>query len=248
MKLILVLLLACAAVLPARAQDAFLTNLPRLGAGFAEQATAAEEMGAAGDPRALPVLQALAESRLLRRPDGTLLMQTAPGQAVLAATNEAADPAGAELVRINNRVRGALRVALGRLQIVATDPEARLTAVQGVLRSRSAADIPLLEAALARETVARIRTQITLALAASRLASDNPDLKRMAITALRRTGLTPRAASCSKRAPPTRPWPRRSPPPSRRSTGACRSAVPSRRCSRACRSAPCSCSPPLAWR
>ncbi len=188
MKLILALLLACAAVLPARAQDAFLTNLPRLAAGFAEQATAAEAMGVAGDPRALPVLQALADSRLLRRPDGTLLVQTAPGQAVLAATGEATDPAGAEVVRINNRVRGALRVALGRLQIVSNDPEARLTAVQGVLRSRSTADIPLLEAALARETVSRIRTQIHLALAASRLASDDAELKRAAIAALATNG------------------------------------------------------------
>ena len=188
MKLILALVLVIAAIVPARAQDAFLSNLPRLAAGFAEQATAAEEMGAAGDPRALPVLQALSDGRLLRRADGSLLVQSAPGQAVEAATGAAADPAGAEVVRINNRVRAALRVALGRLQIVATDPNARLAAVQGVLRSRSPADIPLLETALARESVPRIRVQIELALAASRLAADNPEVKRAAIIALANNG------------------------------------------------------------
>ncbi|WP_198368555.1 urea ABC transporter permease subunit UrtB [Roseomonas rosulenta] len=188
MKVLLALLLVLAAALPARAQDAFLANLPRLGAGFGEQAAAAEELGAAGDPRALPVLQALSDGRLLRRADGSLLIQSVPGQAVEAVSGTAADPAGAETVRINNRVRAALRVALGRLQIVANDPEARLTAVQGVLRSRSASDIPILETALARETVPRIRAQIELALAASRLAADNPDVKRAAIAGLAANG------------------------------------------------------------
>jgi urea transport system permease protein len=100
------------------------------------------------------------------------------------ATGAAADPAGAEPVRINNRVRQALRGALGRLSLVSPDPADRLAAAEAVLRSRSADTVPLLEAALARENVARIRERMELALAAARLAAADEGAKRAGILAL----------------------------------------------------------------
>ena len=72
------------------------------------------------------------------------------------APGEAAPPGG-EPVRVNNRVRVALRGALGRLQLVSPDPAERLAAAEAVFRSRDAANVPLLESALAREAVPRIR-------------------------------------------------------------------------------------------
>ena len=186
-RILFALFLLLAAGLPARAQDAFTAALPGIGASFNDTATAVDALGVAGDPRALPLLQALSENRLLRRADGTLLMTTPEGARDIPG-GATADPAGADPVRLNNRVRVALRVALGRLQIIADDPEVRLAAVQGVLRSRSASDLPILETALARESVPRIRAQIELAIAASRLAADNPDVKRAAIAALAANG------------------------------------------------------------
>lgn len=53
------------------------------------------------------------------------------------------DAARTEALRINNRVRMALRGALGRLQLVSPD------AAEAVFRSRSAENVPLLDAALA---------------------------------------------------------------------------------------------------
>ncbi|MBR0652902.1 urea ABC transporter permease subunit UrtB [Roseomonas terrae] len=184
-RIIALLLLMAAAALPARAQDAFLDALPGLGGNFTAQAEAVDRLGAAGDPRALPVLRALSDGRLVKLSDGTLLVRD--GAAFTnAATGAAATPAEADTQRIsiNNRVRVALRGALGRLQIISPDAGERLAAAEGIFRSRSADNVGLLETALARETVPRIRDQIALALAVSRLVSADPAAKMAGITAL----------------------------------------------------------------
>jgi urea transport system permease protein len=191
MKRLLPFLLLLALALPARAQDAFLATLPGLAGGFAAQAQAAEQLGTLADPRALPVLRALSDGRLLKRADGTLLIRE--GDAVTeAATGNAADAAGAEQVRINNRVRVSLRGALGRLQIISPDAAERLAAADSVMRSRSAENVPLLETALARESVPRIRERLELALGVSRLVSSD--------TAARRAGIATLGASASTEA------------------------------------------------
>ncbi len=179
----LALLLAAGSAAPARAQDAFTAALPGLAGGFGQIAEAVEKLGTSADPRALPLLQALQEGRLLKREDGTLLIQTDAGTTE-ALTGRAAEPGDAEAVRVNNRVRGALRGALGSLQILSTNPEERLKAAEDVFRSRSAQNIAPLEAALARETVPAIRTQLELSLAASRLASPDNAVRLQGINAL----------------------------------------------------------------
>jgi urea transport system permease protein len=169
-RLILSLLLVLGLAPICFAQDEFNATALRLGGSFGEQAEAVEKLGLSGDPRALPLLQALADGKLARMPDGALRIGDAD-----ALTGAPADATGASPVRINNRVRAALRSALGRLQIVSPDPAERLRAADGILRSRSAQDLPLLDAALARETVPRIRERLVLAQGAARLASDDSD-------------------------------------------------------------------------
>jgi len=173
----LLILIALLLTLPANAQDTFDSTLPGLTQGFTAQAEAVERLGALGDPRAIPLLRALSDGRLLRHPDGTL------------AIRDGTDLPGAEPLRINNRVRVALRGALGRLQIVSPDATERLTAADSVFLTRSAENVPLLEAALARETVPRIRDRMALALAASRLVADDPAAKRAGIAALSASAL-----------------------------------------------------------
>ena len=185
MKRILLLLLLLSASLPAWAQDAFVTALQGLGGNFNAQAESVERLGALGDPRALPALRALSDGRLLRAADGTLVIRE--GNALLdASTGAAIEAGGAEPARlnINNRVRAALRGALGRLQIVSPDSAERLAAAEGIFRTRSAESIPLLEAALRRESVPRIRERIELALGASRLVAPDAEAKLAGITAL----------------------------------------------------------------
>ncbi|WP_211849383.1 urea ABC transporter permease subunit UrtB [Neoroseomonas eburnea] len=166
-----------------RAQDAFGAALPGLAGGFAQQVEAAERLGALGDPRAVPILRALYDGRLLRGADGALLIRDGE-RATVAVTGAAADAAEAEQVRINNRVRAVLRGVLGRLSLVSSDPAERLAAAEAVFRSRTAENIPLLEAALARENSARIRERLELALGASRLAAGDDAERRAGIVAL----------------------------------------------------------------
>jgi urea transport system permease protein len=178
----LLLLLA----LPARAQDAFLDALPGLAGGYGEQADTAARLGILADPRALPILSAMSEGRLRKLPDGTLLLPDGTNP----ATGQSVDAAAAEPVRLNNRVRQALRGAIGQLQILSPDPEARRAAADAVFRTRNAANVPLLETALARETVPEIRRLLELALAASQLVADDAEGKRAAIERLGSAGTT----------------------------------------------------------
>jgi urea transport system permease protein len=86
-------------VSPARAQDAFTAALPGLAGGFGQIAEAVEKLGASADPRALPLLQALQEGRLLKREDGTLLLQTDAGTTEVP-TGRATEAGDAEAVRV----------------------------------------------------------------------------------------------------------------------------------------------------
>ena len=162
---LLVLVLICAVVGSATAQTSLAPTavpslaptavpsleslLPRLGESFGAQATAAEALGGLADPRALPVLRALGAGRLARNLEGQLAIDGrdpltgAPVSGIL------------ETLTVNNRVRVALRGAIGRLAIVSPDPAERSAAAEAVFRTRSADNVPLLEAALARETDAR---------------------------------------------------------------------------------------------
>jgi urea transport system permease protein len=195
MKRIIPLLFLLLVALPARAQDAFVTALPGLGGGFGAQVQSVGQLGALGDPRALPVLRALSEGRLLRLADGTLLIRDGTGltSAATGAPVEIAE-ADTQRITINNRVRGALRGALGQLQIMSPDAAERLAAADAIFRSRNADNVPLLDAALARETEPSVHERIALALAASRLVAADPAQKRAGIEALGATA-SPEARS-----------------------------------------------------
>ena len=187
--------------LPVRAEDAFVTALEGLGDGFSETAEAVEKLGATGDPRALALLRTLQDGGLQKTTDGHVLIQQGDGF-VDAVTGAKADATDAEEVRLNNRVRQALRGALGRLQILSPDAAERAAAADAVFRSRNPDNVPALKTALARETVPAIRTQLELALAASQLVADDEAEKRDAIARLGSAGSTEAVSDSVSRAPP----------------------------------------------
>ena len=173
LSVLLLLLASLAAPAAAQQQDAFDAALAGLGGNFNQQAEAVERLGALGDPRAVPVLRAMADGRLLKRPDGGGIVP--PGEAA---------PPGAEAVRVNNRVRVALRGALGRLQLVSPSR----TSASRRPRPCSAAATPRTCRCWKRRSpansVPRIRAQMELSLAASRLVAADEDAKRAAVSAL----------------------------------------------------------------
>ena len=173
-------------VLPARA-DEFATLLPALAGGsFAEKEQAVIALGKLGDERAVMVLTALKDGRLIKAPDGRVLVSdatklvdpiTGAGVSGLAADT-------AERIRVNNRLRGAIEGALGELTLFSPDPAARLAAAQDAPRHPSADQAALLEKALNAEKDSAVRAAMEQSLLASRLVAGTKEEKFVAVRAL----------------------------------------------------------------
>ena len=124
-------------------------------------------VAASGSPLALDVIQALTDGRLSFSGDKVFYKDNA-GAIVDAATGKPAASAPADLktVRLNNRLRRTVEAALGGLTLMSSDPGKRLEAAQAVFRSREAAALPTLDAALAKETDSRVKRALSEARAA----------------------------------------------------------------------------------
>lgn len=152
--------------MPARA-DTLSDAIQALNApDFAGKAQAIDTLAATGDPRALPILEAMVGGMLFtRKEDGRLVIGTGTRELTLtdAVTGEALGTATSrELSRItvNNSVRNILSAAVGRLQIGHPDPQRRLAAADIIARDPSPAAIGLLREALPRESVEPVRAAI----------------------------------------------------------------------------------------
>ncbi|MCP8940636.1 urea ABC transporter permease subunit UrtB [Alsobacter sp. SYSU M60028] len=141
---------------------------------FAQIEAGIADLTASGSPLALPALEALADGRLYYSPDKSVFIKQADGRWIDARTGaaSAADPASPKPVRLNNRVRRALEAALGSLSLMNPDPAKRLAAAEAVVKSRDAAALPAVEAALAKETDPRIRKALSQAKAATTIFLD----------------------------------------------------------------------------
>ena len=175
--------LTVAIVAPAGAAT-FADALARLSAdSYAETETAIGEIASSGDAMAGPVIQALADGRLLLGPDRRVVIREGSGALLDAATGQklaGERPAGLKPVRVNNRLRRAIDAALGGLTLLAPDPGKRLEAAAAVFKSRNAAALPALQTALERESDPRIKRALIEAKAAIILLSaDQPELDRL---------------------------------------------------------------------
>jgi urea transport system permease protein len=163
--------LSLAAPLQAQPIDAALQKLTT--DSYADTVEAIGDLAASGHPLAADLVQGIPDGAVLF--DATakkVYLKTAAGL-IDAATGAAATPAADALspVRANNRVRGVVSAALGTLTLLAPDPAKRRAAAEAVFKSRDAAALPALDAALAKETVADIRIAFQAARAAIVLTS-----------------------------------------------------------------------------
>lgn len=167
--------------------------LPVLATGsYGEKSEAVGLLGTGGDSRAIPVLQAFLEGNLYARKDNGEIFITEPRGEILVLRDpltlaEVGQAAKADLdrARVNNRVRGVIRTALGALQLSSEDASVRRQSAQALFRARSAEMIPVLEAALAQEEDAKAHTEIVRSLAASNLEfSTDPGVRTAAVLEL----------------------------------------------------------------
>jgi urea transport system permease protein len=122
-----------------------------------------------GDPRAATIIEALQDGRLLFSATSKgVLVKDRGGALTDAATGAAvaSPPGDLSLVRINNRLRRTVAAAIGSLTLMSADPVRRYEAAQAVFKSRDAGALETVEAALAKESDARIKKALGEARAA----------------------------------------------------------------------------------
>jgi len=137
---------------------------------FSDTDAAITGVASSGHPLAAKVIGALQDGRLLFDADAKKVYVREPSGAIVeAATGKAvagAAPTGLKTVRLNNRLRRSIEAALGGLTLLAPDPKQRFDAAQAVFKSREAKALPALEAALMKETDARVKAALLQARAA----------------------------------------------------------------------------------
>ena len=186
--LLTVFLSATALVQPAGAQTADLRPLvDALGAGgFGDTEMQVAALAATGDPAVAPVLEALGDGNLyIRKSDRTVVIATKSGPVyalVDPLTGEKAgeEPSGGlDKIKVNNRLRRAIRKALGSLTLMSPDPAIRRAAAAAVFQSGDPEAIELIEAAIAGEKDPRIAKLMREARAAAVIKSDRPDAEKI---------------------------------------------------------------------
>jgi len=152
---------------------------------FKDREAAVLALAAAGDDRAVPILEALAEGDLyVRKADGKVVFARKAGSG-FALTDpldgaELGDAArgAVEKVKVNNGLRRTIRTALGQMTLLSPDAGTRLDAARSILKSADPASIELLEAALAEETDPAVRATMEAARAVIVLKTD-ADIEEM---------------------------------------------------------------------
>ncbi len=165
--------------MPARADLA--SALARLAEdSYSETATALDEIVASGAPNAALIIEAMADRRLFFvSASKAVFYKDAAGKAVDAGTAKplAAEPAGGQVVRINNRLRGAIDAALGSMTLMSPDPVKRIQAADSVFKTRDPKSLAAIDMALAKETHTAARRAFSRARAAVLLKDPATQLK-----------------------------------------------------------------------
>ena len=143
---------------------------------FAETDTGIGEVAATADPRAATIIEALQDGRLsFSAEEKKVFYKDASGNLIdaLSGAPVAAEPADLSDVRLNNRVRRALDAAIGGLSLQAREPAKRLQSAEAVFKSREGSVLPALDAAIAKETDAKIKQAMVEARAAVIINSED---------------------------------------------------------------------------
>ena len=152
---------------------------------------AIKSLGNQENPSALPALEALKENRLRVSEDGTLIIINKSGdKGRNALTAEKIDVNSFKLrkPRINNSVRRALSLAIGKLQLQSSDSSIRLKAAEQLLKKTTSGSVDLVEKVLAKETNGDIREVLNLVLAKDRLNSGDKAKRLASLITIREFG------------------------------------------------------------
>ena len=128
-----------------------------------------------GGPRAVAVLQALAQDQLFARMDGSLIYKQGDGfkDAITGQPVAGVKPDDLSDVTVNNRLRGVLQGVLGQLTLQSPDAALRIKAAQAIADQPTPSSVADLTKALDKESDPAVREAMTKTLAMLDLR--NPD-------------------------------------------------------------------------
>ena len=139
-------------------------------------------LAVSGSRRAVPVIDALRDSRLFAwrwpRPDSPLYIRRAGGfvDARTGANVAAPPPVNLRLVIVDDSVRSAIATAEGALDLTSPKREVRLDAAEELYQSAEAGALPLIDRALAHEHDPAVAVMLREAQAAALLKSGTGDI------------------------------------------------------------------------
>ena len=158
---------------------------------FAAKGAAVEKFAGLGDPRAIPVLEALGDGSLFTlKGENTVVIAERQGRIYNASDPVTGQTLGekssGDLKKIvaNNKLRGQIRGALGQLALTSSDPDLRLQAVENIIASPSGDSLGTLKQAREREVEDKIRASIDIAIATMELEAADPAIRRAAVAQL----------------------------------------------------------------
>jgi len=157
-----------------------------------------EAMAADGDPRVAPILKAMLDGDLyVRDSDEHVVIATKKGKVFthidIVSGEEVGESSSKELskIKINNRLRGALRDALATLNLFSPDLNIRSAAVEQIMDARDPAMLPLLLRAIDREEDETLLARMELAQATMALAAGETTEERLSAIEVLASETTP---------------------------------------------------------
>ena len=159
---------------------------------FSDTEAAISAVAGSGNPLAPRVIGALQQGNLLFDANARRVVIKEGSNLIDAATGErVSEPASSFApVRLNNRLRRSVDAALGGLTLLSPDRGTRLEAAQSVYKSRDAATLPTLDAAIAKEQDSQVKRALLTARAAVVLYKpDAPENEKLeAVSVIRARG------------------------------------------------------------
>ncbi len=189
----LLILALALSVAPASAAGFAETVQKLASGGFSKKARIVGAIAETKHDRAIPIIEALRDGRLyLRKNDKRVFIVRRDGETVSLIDPETAKPAGTvdaralKKIRVNNKLRRAIRAALGSLTLGSPDKAKRLAAANAIFKSRDATTLPALSAAIKAEKDPTVLQAFREAAAAATLAGQGNDSAKLSAVAVLR--------------------------------------------------------------
>ena len=154
---------------------------------FTERGAAISALVGAGNPAAVPVLQALSDGTLfVRKSDSKVFITNESGDVLklidplTGADAGTAPKGGLDKIKVNNALRQTIANAMGGMTLLSADPKARKEALLNAIKSGDPSGLPVLEKAAASEKDPATLALVQMAVASATLKSDRPEAEKLA--------------------------------------------------------------------